>query len=138
MTQDQAGFEDLVELVATLRNPDGGCPWDIEQTHESLAKYLQEETQEVLEVLETFKDSSSEGDYASLKDELGDVLLQVLLHSQLASESGKFTIVDVLENLSQKLIRRHPHVFGDSEAYTIEDVEAQWQKIKQEEKETKD
>ncbi|HQZ15056.1 MAG TPA: MazG family protein [Acidimicrobiia bacterium] len=138
MTQDQAGFEDLVELVATLRNPDGGCPWDIEQTHESLAKYLQEETQEVLEVLETFKDSSSEGDYASLKDELGDVLLQVLLHSQLASESGKFTIVDVLENLSQKLIRRHPHVFGDSEASTIEDVEAQWQKIKQEEKETKD
>ena len=138
MTQDQAGFEDLVELVATLRNPDGGCPWDIEQTHESLAKYLQEETQEVLEVLETFKDSSSKGDYASLKDELGDVLLQVLLHSQLASESGKFTIVDVLENLSQKLIRRHPHVFGDSEASTIEDVEAQWQKIKQEEKETKD
>ena len=138
MTQDQAGFEDLVELVATLRNPDGGCPWDIEQTHESLAKYLQEETQEVLEVLETFKDSSSDGDYASFKDELGDVLLQVLLHSQLASESGKFTIVDVLENLSQKLIRRHPHVFGDSEASTIEDVEAQWQKIKQEEKETKD
>jgi len=137
MTQDQTGFEDLVKLIAQLRDPDGGCPWDLEQTHESLAKYLQEETAEVIEVLETFSEGKN-GDYDSLKDELGDVLLQVLLHSQLAKESGNFTIDDVLENLSQKLIRRHPHVFGDSQASTIEEVKEQWERIKSDEKQVEE
>ena len=138
MPQDQTGFDHLVEITAQLRDPDGGCPWDLEQTHASLAKYLQEETEEVLEVLETFVENQSAGDYDSLKDELGDVLLQVLLHSQIASESGKFTIEDVLDNLREKLIRRHPHVFGDSQACTIEEVQAQWEAIKSQEKETEE
>lgn len=123
-------FENVVDVVAQLRDPQNGCPWDLEQTHLTLIEYLKEETNEAIEVIETLESS---GDYENLKDELGDVLFQVLLHSQLAKEAGKFTIDDVVENLTEKLIRRHPHVFGDSDAKTIEEVEAQWQAIKKQE-----
>ena len=127
-------FENVVEVVSQLRDPENGCPWDLEQTHTSLVKYLLEETNETIEVIETLE---STGHFENLKDELGDVLLQILLHSQLAKEAGKFTIDDVVENLTEKLIRRHPHVFGDSDAKSIEDVEAQWQLIKEQEKNDK-
>jgi tetrapyrrole methylase family protein/MazG family protein len=123
-------FEKVIEVVAQLRDPESGCPWDLQQTHSSLVKYLLEESNEVVEVLDSIDITK---DFDSLKDELGDVLLQVLLHSQLASEAGKFNFEDVVENLIEKLIRRHPHVFGDSDASTIEEVEAQWKKIKEEE-----
>ncbi len=135
MGQDRTGFESLVELVALLRDPEEGCPWDLEQTHQSLSKYLEEETNETLEVLDGFSGNDG-GDFEALKDELGDVLLQVLLHSQLAQESGRFNIDDVLTNLSNKLIRRHPHVFGDSKASTIEEVTEQWERIKSDEKQS--
>ena len=127
-------FGNVVEVVSQLRDPENGCPWDLEQTHTSLIKYLVEETNETIEVIETLETAS---DYANLKDELGDVLLQVLLHSQLAKEAGKFSIDDVIENLTEKLIRRHPHVFGDSDAKSIEEVEAQWKEIKKEERKSK-
>lgn len=123
-------FDELVTTVEKLRDPIDGCPWDLEQTHQSLKKYLEEETQEVIEVL----DADGELDYKALCEELGDVLLQVLLHSQIASENSKFSIEDVLFTLNEKLIRRHPHVFSDGKAKTVEEVEAQWEKIKQQEK----
>ncbi|MFN8016000.1 MAG: MazG nucleotide pyrophosphohydrolase domain-containing protein [Acidimicrobiia bacterium] len=132
--RDENGFAQLVDVVKALRDPESGCPWDLEQTHESLAKYLEEETEETLEVLEKFKDTPSDKDYEELLDELGDVLLQVMLHSQLASEEDRFTIDDVINNLISKLIRRHPHVFGESDAKTIDEVEKQWEEIKKQEK----
>jgi tetrapyrrole methylase family protein/MazG family protein len=123
-------FTKLVELMAALRAPDG-CPWDRKQTHESLKPYLLEETYEVLETID-------HGDRGKLREELGDVLLQVLFHSQIAAESGAFTIEEVLETLATKLIRRHPHVFGDPDARTRatngEQVLSQWEEIKRAER----
>lgn len=107
-------FDDLIEIMARLRE---GCPWDKEQTHRTLVPYLIEETYEVVEAIEA-------GDMDALCDELGDLLLQIVFHSQLGSESGKFTVADVIDALSNKMVRRHPHVFGDA---VIEDVETQWQ-----------
>src|SRR5574341_1234800 len=98
-------FSRLVEIMVKLRSPDG-CPWDREQTHQSLRQYLLEETYEVLETIDQEK-------YDELRQELGDLLLQVIFHAQIAGEAGRFTITDVIENISEKLIRRHPHVFGD-------------------------
>ncbi len=135
---DHDSFTELTKLIAQLRDKDNGCPWDLEQTHATLAKYLEEETDEVLEVLETFEPGSETPDYDGLKDELGDVLLQVMLHSQIANEEGHFDIDDVIANLTDKLIRRHPHVFGESDATTIEDVEKQWEQIKADEKRRKE
>lgn len=129
-------FDELVDVVAALRDPQSGCPWDLEQTHVSLAQYLEEETQETLEVLESFE--GTEPKYEELKEELGDVLLQVLLHAQLATEDGRFSIDEIITTLKDKLIRRHPHVFGESDAKTIEDVMKQWEEIKKEEKRGKD
>lgn len=126
--QKEDSFRTLVDIVAQLRNPNGGCPWDLEQTHESLTKYLEEETQEVLDVI------AAGNDRKDLEEELGDVLLQVMLHSQIASEEGTFTIDDVVQTLTEKLIRRHPHVFDDSNASSIEEVQAQWDEIKKQEK----
>ena len=100
-----ARFDTVVAIMAKLRAP-GGCPWDRKQTHESLKPYLIEETYEALDTIDR-------QDFAKLKEELGDVLLQVLFHSQIGTEAGTFTIDDVLEQLSDKLVRRHPHVFGD-------------------------
>lgn len=134
----EVSFGRLVDIVSQLRDPDNGCPWDLEQTNSSLSKYLIEESNEVVEVLQGFSDDGTTGDYESLKEELGDVLLQVMLHSQLASEEEKFDINDVIEFLSDKLIRRHPHVFGDSKAKTVDEVTQQWELIKQEEKNEKE
>ena len=119
------GLTCLVKLIADLRGPNG-CPWDKQQTHESLKRYLIEESYEVIHSI----DSNNKG----LAEELGDVLLQVLIHSQIASEEGVFTIDDVLETLSKKLIQRHPHVFGEDLIDDANEVELRWEQIKQETK----
>jgi MazG family protein len=119
-------YEELRSVVARLRAPDG-CPWDREQTHASLRPYVIEEAYEVLAVLDS-------GDTAGLPEELGDLLLQVVLHSQLAEEAGEFDMADVLDGLAQKLIRRHPHVFGDVQLETAGEVVAQWDEIKKRER----
>jgi len=120
-------FSKLVELMAALRAPNG-CPWDRKQTHESLKPYLLEETYEVLETIDHKEE-------AKLREELGDVLLQVLFHSQIAAEAGTFTIDDVMDLLADKLVRRHPHVFGNSDhANNAEQVLTQWEEIKKAER----
>jgi len=111
-------WDDLVEIMARLR---ASCPWDREQTHRTLVPYLIEETYEVVEAIE-------QHDEVALCEELGDLLLQIVFHAQLGSETGKFTIADVVDALSNKMIRRHPHVFGDA---VIEDVDAQWKNWEQ-------
>jgi XTP/dITP diphosphohydrolase len=124
-------FLDLVEVMDRLRSP-GGCPWDAEQTHASLVKYLLEEAYETAEAIEV-------GDEAALREELGDVLLQVVFHSRIASErassaGGGWTIDDVSNGIVEKLVRRHPHVFGSASAPTASDVEANWERLKAVEK----
>ncbi len=123
-------FHKLVTLMAALRAPNG-CPWDRKQTHESLKPYLLEETYEVLDTID-------QQDQKKLLEELGDVLLQVLFHSQIASEAGHFSIDDVLNTLAEKLIRRHPHVFpngsGDPTPTNAEQVLARWEDIKRAER----
>ncbi|MGH9861844.1 MAG: nucleoside triphosphate pyrophosphohydrolase [Candidatus Acidiferrales bacterium] len=115
-------FEDLVAVMARLRAP-GGCPWDREQTHRSLRTYLLEETYEVLDAIER-------DDPQALRDELGDLLLQILFHAQMAGEQGRFSIEDVVRGLHEKLIRRHPHVFGTAQADSAEQVVANWEALK--------
>lgn len=117
-----------VQIVEKLRSKDG-CPWDIEQTHQSLVPYLIEEAHELAEVLQELPQQDWK-----IKDELGDCLYQVLIHSQIASETGRFNIADVLHTLAEKLQRRHPHVFGGQGPWSKEEVLAQWQNIKQQEK----
>lgn len=119
-------FEHLVSIMAKLRAPDG-CPWDQEQTHESLKKFLIEEAYELLE-------SIDDQDDAAIAEECGDVLLQVVFHAQLASEEKRFSIDDVIDSISNKLINRHPHVFGDREAHDAEEVLRNWEADKQKEK----
>ncbi|MCR8871942.1 nucleoside triphosphate pyrophosphohydrolase [Bacillus sp. AFS026049] len=119
-------FSKLRQVIAELRGPDG-CPWDKKQTHESLKKYLIEEAYELI-------DSIDESDDEGMVGELGDVLLQVMLHSQIGEDEGMFTIDDVIEGITAKMIRRHPHVFGDVEVNGEEDVLVNWQKIKEGEK----
>jgi MazG family protein len=119
-------FEKLVALQAQLRAP-GGCPWDREQTHESLRRYLVEETYEVLDAMEV-------GDAREFASELGDLLLQVVFHSVLAEEAGRFTIADVIESIHSKMVRRHPHVFGDVKAATSAEVLKNWEQLKTEER----
>ncbi|MGZ3499100.1 MAG: nucleoside triphosphate pyrophosphohydrolase [Vulcanimicrobiaceae bacterium] len=117
-------WDDLVEIMARLRH---SCPWDREQTHRTLVPYLIEETYEVVEAIE-------HADHDALCEELGDLLLQIVFHAQLGTETGKFTVADVVDALSNKMVRRHPHVFGDA---VIEDVDAQWknwEKLKAQEK----
>ena len=119
-------FDELVGIVKNLREE---CPWDMEQTHESLSRHLIEEAYELLDALASIQDEDS--NYALVKDELGDLLLQILLHSKIAEEHNHFAIVDVIDSLKSKLIERHPHVFGDVELNTAEEVEKQWETIKQ-------
>jgi tetrapyrrole methylase family protein/MazG family protein len=119
-------FSKLREIVAILRGPDG-CPWDKEQTHESLKKYLIEETYEVVEAID-------QEDIDHLIEELGDVLLQVMLHAQIGEDEGYFTVSDVIESISEKMIRRHPHVFGTTQVSGTEEVLQNWQEIKNQEK----
>lgn len=119
-------FEKLVEIMSRLRAEDG-CPWDREQTHQSLKKYLIEETYEAVDAIDS-------GDMDELRGELGDVLLQVLFHAQIASENGGFTIDDVVDGISTKLIHRHPHVFADGSAANADEVLHKWEQIKKKEK----
>jgi tetrapyrrole methylase family protein / MazG family protein len=119
-------FSKLREIIAELRSPTG-CPWDREQTHESLKKYLIEETYEVI-------DAINHEDIDHLIEELGDVLLQVMLHAQIGEDDGYFSIDDIIEGLSAKMIRRHPHVFGNGQADNAEEVVRNWQEIKKLEK----
>ena len=125
-------FHDLVDVVAKLRSP-GGCPWDIKQTHESLKPFLLEEAYEVLEALDTHNPQH-------LREELGDLLLQILLHAHIESEKQAFTINDVITDLTHKLIRRHPHVFSaasdEAPKLDSEQVVTQWEAIKQAERST--
>ena len=121
---DRSTFSDLVGLIARLRAPDG-CPWDRAQTHTSLRPYVLEEAHEVIAAID-------DGDPDSLADELGDLLLQVLLHSQIAAESGQFTIEDVIDGLARKMIRRHPHVFADAPS-DIDSVRRTWDEVKKKE-----
>ena len=121
-------FEELVAIMRKLREP-GGCPWDAEQTHQSLIRYLLEETYEVIEAI----DENSPG---HLKEELGDLLLQPVFHAAIAEESGTFTITDVITTLCEKLVRRHPHVFGDLEIKDSQQQIENWEKIKRLEKDT--
>jgi len=122
----QDPFRELEKLMARLRAP-GGCPWDRRQTHQSLKPYLLEEAHETLEAVD-------QGDPEALREELGDVLLQVVFHAQLAKEKGKFTFQDVARAINEKLIRRHPHVFGKAGKSTIRQVNARWEQIKKVEK----
>jgi MazG family protein len=123
-------FAKLCEIVARLRAPDG-CPWDREQTHESLVPNLLEEAYEVADAIRT-------GNSAHLREELGDLLLQVVLHAQIASEDGRFTVEEVAREIGEKLVRRHPHVFGESEARDTGAVLKQWDAIKRAEKKVDD
>lgn len=119
-------YQELLGIVAELRS-DHGCPWDREQTHESMIKCLREESEEVIEAIEKRDDEN-------LCEELGDVMLQVLMHSQIAAEENRFTIEDVVDMLAKKLVRRHPHVFGDQKALTAEEGLASWNAVKAREK----
>jgi len=123
-------FDKLPAIIKQLRSKDG-CPWDREQTHESLKPYLVEESYEVIEAID-------KGDPDILADELGDLLLQILLHAQIASEQGHFDIKQVVKNISEKMVRRHPHVFGDTKVKGVKDVWQNWEHIKKNEKKNKE
>ena len=116
-------FQDLMQIVSRLRAPDG-CPWDLEQTHSSLKRNLLEESYEALEAIDS-------GDPSKLSEELGDVLVQVAFHCQIAEEAGTFQAADVIQKINDKLVRRHPHVFGDATASDAREVEQQWEKLKE-------
>lgn len=117
----------LVEVMAALRHPETGCPWDLQQDHERLARHLLEESYELL-------DAITSGDDRHMLEELGDVLLQVVFHAQVAFDRGAFGIDEVATGIADKLVRRHPHVFGDGDATTPEEVQANWDRLKAEEK----
>ena len=119
-------FETFKKIVERLRGP-GGCPWDRKQTHVSLKRYLVEECYEALETID-------EQHMPALGEELGDLWLQIMLHAQIARESGEFTLEDVLRKINTKLIYRHPHVFGDAKAVDAEEVSATWEELKEREK----
>src|SRR5436309_16143076 len=122
-------FIRLVDIMARLRAPDG-CPWDREQPPGTLQPYLLEEAYEVLDALDR-------GEPAAIRDELGDLLLQVVFHAQLAAEAGRFTIADVARAIADKLVRRHPHVFGDVQVRDADEVIRNWRRIKSEERRAK-
>jgi tetrapyrrole methylase family protein/MazG family protein len=117
---------DLLRVMHRLRGPEG-CPWDLEQTHQSLGRHLLEEAHETLEAIDS-------GDPDGLRDELGDLLLQIVFHSEMARQEGTFDVDDVAEGIVRKLIRRHPHVFGDVEVESAAEVLVNWERIKTEEK----
>lgn len=125
----ESQLQQFVSTIARLRAPDG-CPWDREQTHESLARYLLEETYEVLEAIHS-------GDSKKLCEELGDLLLQIVLNAQVAKDAGEFDIEDVARGINEKMIERHPHVFGDKTVDSAGAVKAQWEEIKDAERKKK-
>ncbi len=116
-------IDDLLDIMARLRNPDGGCPWDLAQTFDTIAPYTIEESYEVADAIER-------GDTQDLTEELGDLLLQVVYHTQMAVEQNIFSFSDVVQAISEKMIHRHPHVFGDGKAKSPEDVNAIWEQRK--------
>ncbi|MDZ8024214.1 MAG: nucleoside triphosphate pyrophosphohydrolase [Nostoc sp. DedQUE11] len=122
-----AALEELIEVVAKLRSPDGGCPWDLAQTPETLTPYVIEEAYEVVDAIKN-------GDKEAIAEELGDLLLQVVLQAQIASESEQFSLKEITQGISQKLIRRHPHVFGDVSVQSVDEVRQNWEQIKAAEK----
>jgi tetrapyrrole methylase family protein/MazG family protein len=124
--KESDSFSELKEIIARLRGPHG-CPWDKKQTHASLKPFLVEESYEVLQALD-------EGVPEKLRDELGDLLLQIMLHAQIATEAGQFDIDDVVSSISNKLIHRHPHVFGGQDVKDVNEVEQNWEALKQEER----
>jgi XTP/dITP diphosphohydrolase len=120
-------LQELIDIVAKLRSPEGGCPWDLEQTQESLIPFIIEEAYEVIDAIQS-------GDQKAICEELGDLLLQVILQGQIAKESGDFAIKEIAQGISQKLIRRHPHVFDNLAVESIEEIHENWEKIKAQEK----
>ncbi|WP_199249279.1 nucleoside triphosphate pyrophosphohydrolase [[Phormidium] sp. ETS-05] len=120
-------IERLMAVVAQLRSPVGGCPWDLEQTPETLIPYIIEEAYEVV-------DAIREGNREAIAEELGDLLLQVVLQAQIASETGQFSMTEIANGITDKMIRRHPHVFGDVQVSTVEEVRQNWEEIKAAEK----
>lgn len=124
---ERYNYQDLLDIVTKLRSKDG-CPWDMKQTHESLVPNLLEETYEVIDAIQN-------KDMDGMKEELGDLLLQIIFHSDIASETDSFTIDDVVDRIANKLIYRHPHVFGsNTDVHTAEEVIGNWEKLKQKEK----
>ncbi len=131
MSENTDNIQRLIDIMAKLRDPDGGCPWDVEQTFASIAPHTIEEAYEVADAIE-------QGDMAAIKDELGDLLFQVVFHAQMASEKGEFRFEDVARAIADKMVRRHPHVFGDD---TVADAEAQtvaWEEHKRLEREAQE
>ncbi len=122
-----AALQQLIEVVAKLRSPKGGCPWDLAQTPETLIPYVIEEAYEVVDAIKS-------GDKEAIAEELGDLLLQVVLQAQIASDEDKFSLAEVASGITQKLIRRHPHVFGDVNVQSVEQVRQNWEEIKAAEK----
>lgn len=122
-----AALQQLIDVVARLRAPDGGCPWDLAQTQQTLTPYVIEEAYEVVEAIHS-------GEQNAIAEELGDLLLQVVLQAQIAAEENKFSLKEVAQGISEKLIRRHPHVFGDVKANSVEEVKQNWEQIKATEK----
>src|SRR5258707_9411133 len=123
-SRDIAG---LLDIMAALRTPGSGCPWDLEQNFATIAPYTIEEAYEVA-------DAVARNDLGDLREELGDLLLQVVFHARMAQEQGAFDFADVVQTLTEKLIRRHPHVFGDARGLSTEAVEGLWEQIKSQER----
>ena len=136
MKKTLAEIQKCIELMQQLRNPNSGCPWDLKQDHASLAPYLIEEAQECYDAIQ-------EKEMGAIQEELGDLLLQILFHCQLAAEAKQFTLAEVAQTLSEKLVRRHPHIFGTEEekklrdVLTPEEVLKKWNEIKAQEKQAK-
>jgi tetrapyrrole methylase family protein/MazG family protein len=127
MLEDVRTFEGVRAVVARLRAPEGGCPWDLEQTHETLRRYLLEEAYEALDALD-------QGEPKRLAEEMGDLLMQIVLHAQIAEDNGEFAIEDVFASIATKLIRRHPHVFGDMQVEGADEVLRNWETLKKQER----
>jgi len=125
MDLDEAAqaFREFVAVIQALRTPGTGCPWDLEQDHQSLRPYLLEEAHEVLDAIDR-------GDDSDLREELGDLLLQVVLHAQVADDRGAFAIADVVRGITNKMVRRHPHVFGAERVSGPDEVRRNWERIK--------
>ncbi len=134
MSEKQYTYEEFLEIIAALRS-ENGCPWDKVQTHDSLKPCMMEEAAELLASIRIYNKT---GNPENMVEELGDVLLQVVMHAQIASEEGLFTMKDVVNEVSRKMVRRHPHVFGTGSADTPDEVLVNWEEIKKEEKKDKE
>jgi len=127
LTSDTRSFEGLRAIIARLRSPEGGCPWDLQQTHRTLKRFLLEEAYEALDALDG-------GDPHRIAEELGDLLMQIVLHAQVAEDNREFVVEDVVNGIAAKLVRRHPHVFGEAVVGGPEDVVRNWELLKKEER----